>query len=158
MSNDEGGARLFSSTFVIRHSSFVLAPIASSALLYCALLGEANTPGAAKVDRRYLELPLPAVASEAGVKTATILAFTEGPAVDAEGNVYFSDIEGNRIMKLALDGTKSVFRADSGRTNGNTFDCEGRLLHCEGAENGPGGRRRITRTNLKTGDYEVVTE
>jgi gluconolactonase len=110
------------------------------------------------VDRRYLELPLPAAAGEAGVKTATILAFTEGPAVDAEGNVYFSDLEGNRIMKLASDGSKSVFRADSGRTNGNTFDREGRLLHCEGAENGPGGRRRVTRTNLKTGDYDVLTE
>lgn len=109
------------------------------------------------MDRRYLDLPLPA-AGDAGVKIATILAFTEGPAVDAEGNVYFSDLEGSRIMKLAPDGVKSVFRADSGRTNGNHFDGEGRLLHCEGAENGPGGRRRIARTNIKTGVYEVLTE
>lgn len=108
--------------------------------------------------RRYLELPVPVATGEAGVKNATVLSFTEGPAVDAAGNVYFSDIEGNRIMKLAPDGVRSVFRADSGRTNGNTFDREGRLLHCEGAENGPGGRRRVTRTNLRTGVYEVLTD
>ncbi len=111
-----------------------------------------------KVNRKYLDLPLPSAAGEAGVKNATILSFTEGPAVDDQGNVYFSDIEGNRIMKLTPEGVKSVFRADSGRTNGNTFDREGRLLHCEGAENGPGGRRRVARSNLKTGEYEVLTE
>lgn len=110
------------------------------------------------MDQRYLDLPLPAAADEAGVKNATVLSFTEGPAVDAAGNVYFSDIEGNRIMKLTPSGVRTVFRADSGRTNGNTFDREGRLLHCEGAENGPGGRRRITRTNLQTGVYEVLTD
>jgi hypothetical protein len=36
-------------------------------------------------------------------------------------------------MKLAPDGSQSVFRADSGRTNGNTFDQLGRFLSCEGA-------------------------
>ena len=90
--------------------------------------------------------------------TATSLAFTEGPAVHADGTVYFSDIENNRIMKLAPDGTRSVFREPSGRTNGNSFDHQGRLLHCEGAEFGSGGARRITRTNLETGEYEVLTD
>ena len=92
------------------------------------------------------------------VTVATSLAFTEGPAVHADGTVYFSDIENNRIMMLAPDGVKSVFRQPSGRTNGNTFDQQGRLLHCEGAEFGADGGRRITRTNLETGDYEVLTE
>jgi len=91
-------------------------------------------------------------------KPAAVLAFTEGPAVDADGTVYFSDIIGNRIMRRASDGAISVFREPSGRTNGNTFDREGRLLSCEGAEFGPGGARRVTRTNLKTGEYEVLTE
>lgn len=103
---------------------------------------------------RYLHLPSPAAQATA----ATGLAFTEGPAVDQAGNVYFSDIEGNRIMKLAADGTRSVFREPSGRTNGQSFDQQGRLYHCEGAEFGPGGARRVTRTNLETGEYEVLTE
>ena len=72
--------------------------------------------------------------------------------------VYFSDIINNRIMKLAADGTLSVFREPSYRTNGQTFDQQGRLYHCEGAEFGPGGGRRVTRTNLVTGQYEVLTD
>lgn len=101
---------------------------------------------------------LTVIGSASDVAVATSLAFTEGPAVHADGTVFFSDIENNRIMKLSPKGTRSVFREPSGRTNGNTFDQQGRLLHCEGAEFGPGGRRRITRTNLETGEYEVLTE
>ena len=72
--------------------------------------------------------------------------------------MYFSDIAGNRILKLSSDGQVSIFREDSGRTNGNTFDAEGRLISCEGAEFGPGGRRRLVRTTLETGAVEVLTE
>lgn len=100
----------------------------------------------------------PRVVEQHEALPATSIAFTEGPAVDEHGNVYFSDIENNRILKLAPDGTRSVFREPSGRTNGQTFDQQGRLYHCEGAEFGPGGGRRVTRTNLKTGQYEVLTE
>ncbi len=57
-----------------------------------------------------------------------------------------------------LGGAVSVFRADSGRTNGNTFNARGRLISCEGAEQGPGGRRRIVRTEMETGKNEVLTE
>ena len=75
--------------------------------------------------------------------TTTIAARTcllEGPAVDAQGNLFFSDIVGNRIYRMTPDGSSStIFRADSGRTNGNTFDAHGRLISCEGAEFGPGG-------------------
>jgi len=101
--------------------------------------------------------PLPA-GIDAPPKSAAVLSFTEGPAVDSDGTVYFSDIIGNRIMRLSPEGALSVFREPSGRANGNTFDREGRLLSCEGAEFGPGGARRITRTDLKTGKYEVLTE
>jgi gluconolactonase len=92
------------------------------------------------------------------VSAATTLVFTEGPAVDADGNLYFSDIENNRVLKLRPDGARSVFREPSGRTNGQTFDQQGRLYHCEGSEFGPGGGRRVTRTDLATGQYEVLTE
>ncbi len=95
---------------------------------------------------------------ESGLSTAAFVAFTEGPAVDAEGNVFFSDIANNRIMKRGLDGRLSVWRADSGRTNGNMFDAEGRLVSCEGAEFGDGGRRRVVRTEMRTGAVEVLTE
>jgi len=82
----------------------------------------------------------------------------EGPAFDAEGNLFFSDIIGNCIYRMSCDGTLSVFRGDSGRTNGNTFDAQGRLISCEGAEFGPAGRRRIVRTEMKSDRVEVLTE
>ncbi len=106
------------------------------------------------MNERYATLPLPVGTSAASV--ATSLVFTEGPAVDASGNVYFADIEGNRIFRWAPNGTRTVFREPSHRCNGQTFDAAGRLYHCEGAEEG--GARRIARTNLTSGEYEVLTD
>lgn len=105
-----------------------------------------------------VDLPAGLVAPEAKAEPAAGICFLEGPAWHASGDLYFSDIAGNRILKRAPDGAISAFRADSGRTNGNTFDAQGRLVSCEGAEFGPGGRRRIVRTNLETGRMEVLTE
>jgi len=104
--------------------------------------------------------PLPAtlLAPEAKVTVAAGVCFLEGPAVHSDGSIYFSDIAGNRILKMDAQGSVSTFRADSGRTNGNTFDAQGRLISCEGAENGPGGRRRIVRTDLKSGEALVLTD
>jgi gluconolactonase len=105
-----------------------------------------------------VDLPAGLVPPGAKVRTAAGVCFLEGPAWHASGDLYFSDIAGNRILKLAPDGLVSVFRADSGRTNGNTFDAEGRLISCEGSEFGPGGRRRVVRTDLATGHVEVLTD
>jgi gluconolactonase len=88
---------------------------------------------------------------------AAAICFLEGPAVDASGNVFFSDIAGNRILKMDTKGAVSVFRADSGRTNGNCFDAQGRLISCEGSDQGT-GRRRIVRTDMKSGQADVLTE
>lgn len=103
-------------------------------------------------------LPAKLVPANAKGKVVANICFLEGPAWHPSGELYFSDISGNRILKLETDGTVSLFRADSGRTNGNTFDGQGRLISCEGAEFGPGGRRRIVRTDLATGAVEVLTE
>jgi gluconolactonase len=105
-----------------------------------------------------VDLPAGLVPPGAKVRTAAGVCFLEGPAWHASGDLYFSDIAGNRILKLAPDGLVSVFRADSGRTNGNTFDAEGRLISCEGSEFGPGGRRRVVRTDLATGHVAVLTD
>ena len=102
--------------------------------------------------------PIGLLAPEAATAVAARVALLEGPACDGDGNLFFSDIFGNRIYRMTPEGAVSVFRADSGRTNGNTFDARGRLISCEGAEQGPGGRRRIVRTDVKTGKVEVLTE
>jgi gluconolactonase len=103
-------------------------------------------------------LPAPRATEATGVLVATAVAFTEGPAADADGSVYFTDIFNDRILRLDHAGVRSVFREPSGRANGQVFDHAGVLYHCEGAEFGPGGGRRITRTNLATGSYEVVSD
>jgi gluconolactonase len=104
--------------------------------------------------------PLPAdlLAPQATVTVAARTCLLEGPAFDSNGSLYFSDIIGNHIYRMSADGALVVFRADSGRTNGNTFDAHGSLISCEGAEFGPGGRRRLVRTDLKTARIEVLTE
>lgn len=94
-----------------------------------------------------------------GVTPATAVAFTEGPAAAADGAVYFTDIANSRILRLPKPGAPfEVWRADSGRSNGLLFDPQGRLLACEGNEFGPGGRRRITRTDMQTGAVSVLTD
>jgi gluconolactonase len=65
-------------------------------------------------------------------------SFTEGPACDAQGNIYFTDIPNGRIHKWSLDGKLSTFRENSGGANGLFFDRSGNLLACEG------GNRRVT--------------
>jgi gluconolactonase len=103
-------------------------------------------------------LPVDLLAPQARVTLAARTCLLEGPAFDALGNLFFSDIIGNQIYRMAPDGSLSTFRADSGRTNGNTFDAHGFLISCEGAEFGSGGRRRLVRTDLKLGRIEVLTE
>ena len=102
-------------------------------------------------------LPEGLVARETAAAPAAVICFLEGPAADAAGNVFFSDIAGNRILKMDAKGAVTTFRADSGRTNGNCFDAEGRLISCEGGEQGP-GRRRVVRTDMKTGAVTVLTD
>jgi len=70
------------------------------------------------------------------VQLAKGFQFTEGPAVDRKGNVFFSDVRASRTYKWSPDGKVSLFRENTGGANGLAFDKAGNLLACEGA----GGR------------------
>jgi gluconolactonase len=61
--------------------------------------------------------------------------FTEGPAADAEGNVYFTDQPNNKILKWSVDGKLSVYKDDAGRANGLYFDKAGNLYACADLNN-----------------------
>ena len=61
--------------------------------------------------------------------------FTEGPAVDAEGNIYFTDQPNDKIMKWSTDGSLSVFMEGTGRSNGLFFDKNGNLIACADLNN-----------------------
>jgi len=49
-------------------------------------------------------------------------------------------------MKMNPKGEISVWRDDSGRTNGNCFDAKGRLVSCEGNEQGRAGAASFAPT------------
>lgn len=61
--------------------------------------------------------------------------FTEGPATDKEGNVFFTDQPNNRIMEWSVEGKLSTFMSDSGRSNGMYFDRSGNLYACADLNN-----------------------
>jgi gluconolactonase len=60
--------------------------------------------------------------------------FTEGPAVNAKGEVFFNDIPNSKTYKIGLDGKVSLFLADSKRANGQAFGPDGRLYAVTGTQ------------------------
>ena len=79
--------------------------------------------------------------------------FTEGPAVDASGNVFFTDQPNDRIMKwTAATGSVDTFMQPCGRANGLYFDREGNLIACADEK---GELRRI---DVKTKDFTVLLD
>lgn len=66
-------------------------------------------------------------------KLAGDFQFTEGPAADKEGNIYFTDIPNNRIHKWSLAGELSTYLENSGGANGLYFEKDGSLIACAGA-------------------------
>lgn len=85
-------------------------------------------------------------------KLAGDFKFTEGPAADAQGNVYFTDIPTNRILKWSVaDGALSTFLENSGGANGLYFDKDGNLLACQG------GERRLVSLSPK-GEVTVLAD
>lgn len=79
--------------------------------------------------------------------------WSEGPVWFAAGRyLLWSDIPNNRIMRWdETDGSVSVFREDSGNSNGNTIDKQGRLVSCEHRH------RRVTRTE-HDGSITVIAD
>jgi len=69
------------------------------------------------------------------VKLAGDFAFTEGPAPDKAGNVYFTDQPNDRIMVWSKKGGLSTFMQPSGRSNGLFFDNKGNLWSCADEQN-----------------------
>ena len=74
--------------------------------------------------------------------------FTEGPAADANGNVFFTDQPNDRIVRWSVDGQLSDFLKPCGRSNGLCFDAAGKLWACADAKNelwviDPQGRHEV---------------
>jgi gluconolactonase len=107
------------------------------------------------IARRYEALQPGRFLSDLQIETrlegATV--FTEGPAVDRDGIVYFTDIPASRIHTWDPRAKKlSVFRENSNKANGLLFDPQGRLLVCEGSTG------RLTRIDRQTGEVEILAD
>ncbi|HOX03649.1 MAG TPA: SMP-30/gluconolactonase/LRE family protein [Candidatus Paceibacterota bacterium] len=124
-----------------------------SAVLSCLALSQAQIPAGD---------PAPAAAMPDVAQTAAAIIapgakvelladgfeFTEGPAADREGNVYFTDQPNDRILKWSLDGKLTTFLQPCGRANGLDFDAKGNLLACADEKNqlwsiAPDGRIQV---------------
>ena len=57
-------------------------------------------------------------------------SFTEGPAQDAAGDLYFTDVSTNTIHRVDTTNTLSTFLSASQSANGIDFDRTGRMLVC----------------------------
>lgn len=112
---------------MVQHSTVarVAARLLLSALAACA--ATAQSPAA------------PAQGIAAPGAKLTLLAdsfkFTEGPAADKQGNLFFTDQPNNRILEWSVDGKLSTFMSDSGRANGMYFDRKGNLYACADLNN-----------------------
>src|SRR3954468_1590445 len=73
-----------------------------------------------------------------GVKLILIdssFSFTEGPATDKAGNIFFTDQPNDNIWKYDINGKLSLFMHGAGRSNGMYFDAKGNLISCADANN-----------------------
>ena len=68
-------------------------------------------------------------------KLAGDFSFTEGPACNKKGDIFFTDQPNNSIMKWSTDNKLSTFSNHSGRANGMYFDHNGNLITCSDENN-----------------------
>ncbi len=84
------------------------------------------------------------------VKVQDGFSFTEGPAVNRFGDVYFTDQPNNRIhVWNAISNQVSVFKEDAGRSNGTYFMLDGTLITCADEKN-------ELWSIFKTGEHTVL--
>lgn len=88
------------------------------------------------------------------VRVASDFKFTEGPAADHQGNVFFTDQPNNRILKWTPTAGVSVYMEDAGRANGLYFDRNGNLLACADEKNELWQIDRNKKVTVLVSDFE----
>jgi gluconolactonase len=85
---------------------------------------------------------------------------TEGPAVAADGSIYFMDMpfgtDNGMILRYDPKSKQTtVFTDNSGKSNGLAFMRDGSAVSCDGAD---GGGRRLVRWDLQTGKGTTLVD
>lgn len=122
--------------------------IRPGALLFLLLLTVFMTSPLAVADMSLAELLPPDSKWE---EVSSGHEFTEGPASDSQGRVYFTDVPRSQIHRIDLDGKVSVFVGNSFGTNGLKFGPDGKLYGCQN------GKKRIVAFDEK-GNTETIAE
>ncbi len=85
--------------------------------------------------------------------------FTEGPAANAKGEVFFNDIPNGKTYKIALDGEVSLFLAESRGANGQAFGPDGRLYAVTATQQvlayDAGGKAEVIAEGIRGNDLVV---
>ncbi len=85
-------------------------------------------------------------------KLADEFQFTEGPAVDSDGNLFFTDLKASEIHRVdGKSGKVSLFAKNTGKANGLMFGPDGLLCACAN------GRKEIVAYS-KDGSFKVVAK
>jgi sugar lactone lactonase YvrE/enterochelin esterase-like enzyme len=79
--------------------------------------------------------------------------FTEGPAINADGELFFTYLQGSKIWRIGQNGKEVLFQADTGSTNGLAFAPDGKTLY--GCQRVPG---RLVSWNIDSGEMTVHAE
>src|SRR5205807_5706152 len=86
--------------------------------------------------------------------------FTEGPAVNAKGEVFFNDVPNSKTYRIGLDGKVSEFLSDTKRGDGQNFGPDGQLYSVAGADQkiiayDPDAKARIIAEGIHGNDLVV---
>src|SRR5262245_37430580 len=79
------------------------------------------------------------------------LQFTEGPAADRDGNLYFSDVAGDKLYKIDVKGDLFTILDPSHNTNGLMVNAAGNIVACEMAG-------RLIEVNPKTKEVKSLAD
>lgn len=96
-------------------------------IIFCACLLEVTGSAFSQGDAGLDKLVQPGASL---VQVSKQFTFTEGPAVDKDGNIYFTDQPNDKIWKYSNTGELSLYMDKTSRANGMYFDKKGQLIAC----------------------------
>ncbi|MDP6448018.1 MAG: SMP-30/gluconolactonase/LRE family protein [Pirellulaceae bacterium] len=90
-------------------------------------------------------------------------SFTEGPAVDKNGDVFFTDVQQSKIFQIdAETGDVQLFAENTAKTNGLMFGADGRLYGCRNGDKQivaykPDGSHDVVVADVQSNDLVVTS-
>jgi gluconolactonase len=77
------------------------------------------------------------------------LGGSDGPAADADGDVFFSEVRSNRIWEISADGQRNIFSANAFGVSGEAFGPDGKIYSI-------GRSQKIIATAMDGSETEIA--